>query len=215
MMSYKTLRKIPGRYADVFPSKEKIASIFRSGRTYNCLHYASYDGESDLVKSLTDAISWGGIGMDALQLDMTWPEAGDIASVVHASQKTFEVILQVGKRALKEADNDPQVVVNTLEDYEGIIKRVLLDRSMGKGIGMKADYLAPFVRAIKERFPQFGISVAGGLGPETMHLVRPLVEEFPDISIDAQGKLRQSGSILDPIDWGIAEQYLINALSLF
>jgi hypothetical protein len=85
---------------------------------------------------------------------------------------------------------------------------------MGKGKGMDAEWLLPFAHAIKKRFPEMGIGAAGGLGPETMHLVEPLVEDFPDLSIDAQGRLRPSGSALDPIDWNIAEQYLIKAIKL-
>ena len=47
-----------------------------------------------------------------------------------------------------------------------------------------------------------------------MNLVEPLVKMFPDLSIDAQGKLRSSGNALDPIDWGMAETYLVKALEL-
>lgn len=79
---------------------------------------------------------------------------------------------------------------------------------------MDAKGLLPFARAVKRRFPQFGLVAAGGLGPDTMHLVEPLIKEFPDLSIDAQGKLRPSGSALDPIDWYMAGQYLIKALEM-
>ena len=59
-----------------------------------------------------------------------------------------------------------------------------------------------------------GIVAAGGLGPESVGLVEPLYREFPDLSIDAQGKLRPSGSALHPIDWDMAETYLVKALQL-
>ena len=58
------------------------------------------------------------------------------------------------------------------------------------------------------------IVAAGGLGPETMHLVDPIVKEFPDVSIDAQGRLRPSESALDPVDWNTAGAYIIKALEL-
>jgi hypothetical protein len=153
--------------------------------------------------------------VDGLQLDMPWPDPVMISTGIHTSRKSPEVILQVGKRSIGEAGNDPGEVVRRLIPYEGIVHRILLDKSMGKGVGMDAEGLIPFARAIKERFPSLGLVAAGGLGPETMHLVEPLVKEFPDLSIDAQGRLRPSGDALDPIDWNMAGEYLRRALDLF
>lgn len=213
MMSYKTLQEIETRWSKAFPQKEEIARIFSSFDTYNCLHYADYGRNSNYL-DLARAISFGGIGINALQLDMIWPEPGDISGGVHTSRKQVEIILQVGRNSLEEANNNPEEVVNRLKEYTGIIDRVLLDRSMGQGIGLDAEFLLPFARAIKEQFPDLGLGIAGGLGPDTIELVKPFVKEFPDVSIDAQGKLRPSGSALDPVDWDMAEQYLIKALKL-
>ncbi|MHB0865971.1 MAG: hypothetical protein ACYC1Y_03700 [Minisyncoccota bacterium] len=214
MMSYKTLHDIETKWSKAFPAKEAIAGIFGSDDVYNCLHYADYDHNSNLGNTLARAISYGGIGINAMQLDMIWPDPGQVAHGIHTSRRHIEVILQVGKNAIEEANDDPQTVVQRLEDYDGVIHRVLLDKSMGRGLDMDAVALLPFARAIKERFPGLGLTVAGGLGPNTMHLVEPLVAEFPDLSIDAQGKLRPSGSALDPIDWDMAGEYLTKALSM-
>lgn len=215
MMSYKTLHGIPSKWSDIFPPKERIAEIFSSDETYNCLHYADYENNPELWRSLGMAISYSGIGIRAIQLDMTWPDPGEVAHGIHASRKQVEVILQVGKDAIEEVGNSPQGVIERLSDYEGVIHRVLLDKSMGMGVGMDATGLIPFVQAIKQQFPELGIVTAGGLGPKTMHLVKPLVDMFPEISIDAQGRLRPSGSILDPIDWAIAGEYLAKAHEIF
>jgi hypothetical protein len=217
MMSYKTLNDLPTKWADVFPPKEKIAEIFQSDNddTMNCLHYADYDHNPELWRQLLRAIEFGGMGIDALQLDMPWPDPGDVANGIHTSNKNLEVILQVGGVALKEIDNDPQKLLDRLWDYDGIINHVLLDKSMGSGLGMDAEGLLPFVEAIDKEFPCLGISVAGGLGPKTMDLVKPIVQKFLHVSIDAQGQLRPSGNALDPIDWGMAEDYLIKAMNLF
>lgn len=215
MMSYKTLNDIPSRWQNVFPPKERIADIFCSDEAYNCLHYADYVGNPGLWSTLNKAISYGGIGIQALQLDMIWPNPGDIATAVHSSRRNIEVILQIGKNAFEQVNNDPHELVRRLEDYHGVIQRVLLDKSMGQGLGMDAQGLLPFARAIKEVFPELGLVVAGGLGPTTLHLVEPLIQEFPDLSIDAQGRLRPSGSALDPIDWPMAENYLIRAVKMF
>jgi len=209
MMSRKTLHGIPSKWRDAFPSNAVIAGIFSSGEVYNCLHYADYETEGfclGLGESLKRAILYGGQHINALQLDMVWPHPSQILLGVHASRKNIEVVLQLGSKALDEVHNDPQQLVKKLRGYEAVIHRVLLDKSMGKGLGMDASALLPFARAIREHFPTLGLVAAGGLGPETVHLVEPLVKEFPDVSIDAQGRLRPSGNALDPVDWKMAER---------
>lgn len=215
MMSYKTLNGIPTRWESIFPLKEKIAEIFSSDTVYNCLHFADYDNEPELWKNLSQALSYASFRVHAVQLDMIWPEPAEIANGIHTSRKQVEVIIQIGKNAFDQIGNDPNALVEKLEDYQGVIHRVLLDKSMGQGVGMNAEFLLPFARAIRKEFPTLGIGVAGGLGPETIHLVKPIAEEFPDVSIDAQARLRQSGSALDPIDWEMAGTYLQKAIKLF
>lgn len=215
MMSYKTLNGIGTKWSAAFPPKERIVDIFRpcDEEVFYCLHYADYDHitkSTDLVRGIEHAGPW----VNAVQLDMPWPDPGMVANGVRASQKQIEVILQIGKNAFDEAGGDPREIIRRLEDYEGVIHRVLLDKSMGRGLGMDAKGLIPFARAIRNRFPKLGIGAAGGLGPDSIELVRPLIKEFPDLSIDAQGKLRPSGNALDPIDWDMASLYLIRALKL-
>ncbi len=139
-----------------------------------------------------------------------------VQTAIHTSRKAPEIIIQVSGRAIEEAGNDPDEVVSRLREYDelDVLDRVLLDKSMGRGLGMNAEALRPFAQAIKKAFPSVGLVVAGGLGPDTLHLMEPLLGEFPNISIDAQGKLRPSGNSLDPIDWDLAERYLVNALKL-
>lgn len=214
MMSYKTLHDIPSRWEHVFPRKERIAHIFSSPDEYNCLHYADYDNYPDLAESLLGAILYGGSNLHALQLDMVWPDPMEIARAIRASGRHVEVILQIGKNAMEAVDNDPGQVVARLRGYRGVVQRVLLDKSMGQGLGMDAQALLPYARAIRDAMPDIGIGAAGGLGPTSVHLVEPLLAEFPDLSIDAQGRLRASGNAQDPIDWNMAGTYLAEALKL-
>jgi hypothetical protein len=146
---------------------------------------------------------------------MPWPDPEMIAQGVHKSKKDIEVILQIGRQSLDEMDNDPLKVVNYLEQYKGVIHRVLLDKSMGEGRSMDAEELAVYAQVIREHFPHLRITFAGGLGPDSLELVEPLVRKFPEISIDAQARLRPSRSILDPINWSMAEEYLTKALTLW
>jgi phosphoribosylanthranilate isomerase len=214
MMSYKTLNDLPSRWSDVFPPKESIRNIFSSDEVYNCLHYADYDNHPELANSLVKAIGYGGVGLDALQLDMVWPSAHDIRKAVHISRKKIEVILQVSARAMDMVGDDPNSLILRLVDYEGIVDRVLLDMSGGKGIALDSNYLLGYAKRITKALPEMGIVFAGGLGPNTIHLAEPILREFPDASLDAQSKLRPSGSAKDSIDWDMAGQYLIEALAL-
>jgi hypothetical protein len=215
MMSYKTLYGIKSKWTRAFPPNESIAEIFSSNETMNCLHFADYDNMPDLSVSLISAIKFCGCGINALQLDMVWPDPYQIEKAIRSINKEIDIILQVGKNAFEEANNDPEEIIDRVKRYLGIIDYMLLDKSMGRGVGMDANSLIPFIQALKKECPELGIAVAGGLGPHTMHLAEPIINIYPDISIDAQGRLRPSGNALDPIDWAIAEKYLIKALQLF
>jgi hypothetical protein len=54
--------------------------------------------------------------------------------------------------------------------------------------------------------------VAGGLGPDSLYLVEPLVADFPELNIDAQSQLRDSENDLD---LERVKTYLIKALKMF
>jgi hypothetical protein len=214
VMSYKTLNHIETKWSKAFPPNESIVEIFQSLDSYNCLHYADYDHDDDFYMNLALAMNYGGNRLRAVQLDMVWPNPAEILHALQVAGMMPEIILQVGKNAMEACNNEPMGVVRMLRKYKGVIDRVLLDKSMGKGLGMDAQFLLPFARAIRSYHPEFAIGAAGGLGPDTMHLVEPLLVEFPDLSIDAQSKLRPSGNALDPVDWGMAGSYLVNALRL-
>lgn len=225
MMSQKTLRGFPTEWANVFPKKEDIIKIFtppeeidtiNRPNDYNdwmfVLHYADYDHSVGLFNDLSEAINYTGSFVDAIQLDMSWPDPYSVLSAVEASRKQLEIILQIGSKAMEMVGNDPQKVAEKIKDYKSFITHVLIDKSMGRGLGMDTGGLLSYAEVISEEYPDLQIVFAGGLGPSSMDLINPLINKFPNMSIDAQGQLRPSGSALDPIDWDMAEDYLIKAL---
>lgn len=213
MMSYKTLNKMETKWTKAFPRNEDVSHIFVDHPlALNTLHYADYTN-TDVLDCLTQAVFYGGFDIHALQLDMVWPKPSDIAGAMY--RDNISVILQVGKNALAEAHDDPQEVLARLEEYTGVIHGVLFDKSMGQGKVMDVDILSPYVEAVYEHLPHLRVAVAGGLGPTTVGIAMPLISRFPDISIDAQGRLRPSGNALDPIDWELANTYLKEATKLF
>ena len=213
MMSYKTLYGLPTKWADVFPPAKRLGEIFQPfNGVLNTLHYADYK-EVDTPRALEVATAWAGPHMHALQFDMVWPST-DTLREYRERHPEIEVILQVSTSALDQVDNKMSKLLVRLARYGDSIDYVLLDKSMGRGLGMDAKELLPLARAIANTFPHLGLVVAGGLGPDTMHLVQPLIEEFPDISLDAQSKLRDSGNALDRINWDRAGNYLRSAIAL-
>jgi hypothetical protein len=224
MMSHKTLRGLETKWAKAFPPNDRIAEIFEAcdpDISVPVLHYADYDGV-DVKASLTQAIELSGPKLAYVQLDMIWPDANTLAEVTYAKRHSgFRgFILQVGEKAMEQEGHDPERVFRRfMALYKSMPAAVLLDRSMGRGKGMDAEALLKFAHAWQKTYPgsqTMGpeLIVAGGLGPSTMNLLEPIVRVFPDVSIDAQGRLRPSGDALDPIDWNMAEDYLRAALEL-
>lgn len=214
MMSFKTLNGEPSKWSAAWPKNEEVADIFVDHpAVMNTLHFADYDGNTTLWH-LLQAAKFGGPRLHAIQLDMIWPP--DV--IVKGLRRKFpdvQVVLQINTKALEAVDNDPDTLVEWLKKYGDLLDYVLLDKSHGRGVGMDAQGLLPFVRAISDRLPKLEVGVAGGLGPSTMDLLLPVVHEFPNVNIDAQGKLRSSGNALDPIDWEMAHEYLREAVTIF
>lgn len=221
MMSHSTLNGLPSRFTDVFPPKEDVADIFVDDPlTFNVLHYADYRG-IDISRSLSKAAKWGGQNIQAIQLDMTWPDPEEIEEF-RDDYPNVKLILQVGKIAFEQIGENPKELVARLKSYYyEDIDYVLLDKSMGQGRRMSAELLLPFALAVNQELPDMGIITAGGLGPDTLHLVEPLLKVFPNLCIDAQGRLRPDISddpehcISEPIHWDLAQTYLVRALTMF
>ncbi|MCX6744725.1 MAG: hypothetical protein NTX82_04340 [Candidatus Parcubacteria bacterium] len=214
MMSYTTLNEIPSPFLTAFPRNHQIAGVFiLDPLVFNVLHYADYK-DRDFAKSLQLARNWSGYNLHAIQLDMIWPDPMVLADFRHKNPQ-IQIILQIGTKAFEMIANDPGKLVQKLKTYGQSLDYVLLDKSMGQGKPMDAQALIPFLEILAKDRPDLSLEVGGGLGPATTDLLIPLLEKFPRISWDAEGKLRPSGNLLDPIDWNMAGQYLEKSFSLF
>ncbi|WKZ28805.1 MAG: hypothetical protein QY323_04710 [Patescibacteria group bacterium] len=220
MCSYKTLHGLPTKWAAAWPKLEDADAIFIDDeRVLNTLHYADYpDDEHPIarttVRDMRELIRRCSCPIDAIQFDMVWPRI-ELLDAIKETSGAPRVILQVGKKALEEIGRDIPALMRRIQSYNGCVDDVLLDMSGGTGTAMGASFLTPFIVALRKEHPHLGVSVAGGLGPDTLHLVAPLVSAFPGISIDAQGQLRTSGKSLDPIEAERADAYLRGAIEMF
>ena len=189
-----------------FPSREEMATGFIDDPdVFNTVHYADLYGPKgpwgaqetpDVFKNLELVVEHGGENLHAIQLDLTWPKPSELEKFKD-KYPDITIILQVGKYAFAEADNNQQSVVERLREYGETVDFSLLDMSMGMGSGMEAGTLLPMLETIKSQLPDLGLAVAGGLGPESVNLLLPIAKEFPDISIDAQGNLKHKDAPRD------------------
>lgn len=213
MMSYNTLTGQPSKYSAVWPKKEDISDIFvEHPFAFNTLHYADYEAETKIT-DLAAAAFWGGPRLHAIQLDMVWPNPEMIRALREMYPK-IKIVLQVNRKSFALVGESPRRLVKELVLYGDTIDYVLLDRSQGEGKPMDAEFLLPFVEEISRRLLHLDLAVAGGLGPETVDLIKPLQGACPAISWDAQSKMRRSGNKMDPIDWPEAYQYLGRSITL-
>lgn len=212
--------------SEVFPTREQIALGFTDDPdVLNTIHYADLYGPEgpwksgqspDIFKHLEMCVEYGGENLHAIQLDVTWPNVDDIKAFKEKHPDIL-IVLQVGVFSFREANNDPRQVLENIHQYGDSIDYVLLDTSMGKGKGMDSENLLEMLRLLQSDMPDLGLAVAGGLGPDSLDILQPIADEFPDIAIDAQGRLKPEDSPRDqeghlvatiPADLDRAKQYI-------
>lgn len=214
MTSYKVLNGIETKWTKVFPKPEQLKDIFSVQEEHlaNTIHYADYDNNSGLSNTLCEVIELCGEGLNAIQLDMVWPDPKELE--YFKKQYNLPIVLQVSSKAMSAcADNPIDVAEIIRTQYDDLVSHVLLDCSMGKGILINIPIIEGYIEAIKIK-TSVEVAIAGGLGPETINQVQRLIEEYR-VSIDAQGRLRASGNSEHPIDWSRAKEYVQKALSYY
>lgn len=211
MMSYKTLNNIPTTtgWERIWLDQVGLHSLFIEDKSvFNVLHYADYDDKTTLV-DLIRAIQLAGPGVEGLQLDMKWPTPS-LLSNFKSVFPHIKIIQQIGHLAIKESHDWER----DLAAYEGLVDYILLDCGMGKGVTFTSDYMLFLLSAALKYFDQDQVVVAGGLGPETYLNLKPVLELYPNVSCDAQGRLRHSRNAADPLDMVLVKKYITGVCSL-
>jgi hypothetical protein len=211
MMSYKTFHGIPTEkgWENIWLKPSALRRLFvKDPDVFNVLHWADYvsypkTSAEDLIK----ACDLAGEGLSGLQLDMVWPHVHMIQAVKEVYPH-LSIILQVSKVAIKDTRKRGISISSDLSRYNGCVDYVLIDYGMGEGTPLVPEKVIEVLREARKVFPETSLAIAGGLGPETFHLLSPILKEFPRISWDAQGRLRRSGSALDPIDMDRVKAYV-------
>jgi hypothetical protein len=221
MTSYKVLHNIPTSkgWENVWLNTRGLRELFVDDpEVYNVIHYADYDHAPykrapTTVEDLLTAIDNSGPYVNAIQLDMVWPIPGMIMEMKHA-RPGVEVLLQVSSKALDLIDEHNVALDFALDSYEGIVDYVLLDSGMGRGIAFDPSHVLRNLAIASCVFRDDQLAVAGGLGPDTYENLKPILDQYPKISCDAQGRLRPSHNALDPLNMEYVEQYIKGVCSL-
>ena len=201
----------PGRC----PSPGSIAGIFSNDpRCLNLVHYRPR-AEAHLADVLARAMAIGGSNCHGVQINAIrgapWPDLLALQEFRNRCQPG-RIVLQVGGEAMNAAESRPDEIARRCAPYKGIVTDVLVDASEGMGVPLDAQRTIRYLTPIAEAAPSMGLVVAGGLCANNVDaLLSPLLPEWVQVSIDAEGRLRDSD---DRLDVAAAVAYLKAGLEL-
>lgn len=214
LASQKTAQGQEDKWPHRYPRVEDIAEIFTNHATaLNLIHYNTKEPKTlyDQLMALTEH---GGPHLHGFQLNIAWPDPKALIAY-RARYPEKIIVLQIGSAAFTSMNNYPYLLAERIaQDYEckGLVDYVLLDPSGGHGKPFDTTTARRYLNALKARGIKCSFGVAGGLSPTTLTLVEPLLKEFPDLSIDAEGRLRD---VNDTLDLQVAIDYVLYALQMF
>lgn len=211
LASLKTMRGIQNKWPNRYPTMDQIAGIFPNHPSaLNLIHYNTKEKET-LGDQLAAMTEFGGANMHGFQLNIAWPSLDVLAEYKKAYPKK-QIVLQIGGHAFETVNHSPEQLATKVAEYDEVVEYVLLDPSGGYGKPFDPECARDYLLALKAKNIGIGLVVAGGLSPTTLDLVEPLVREFPDLSIDAEGRLRTQE---DHLDLAVSSEYLRKAFAMF
>ena len=179
------VNKWPKRY----PLTQNISGIFPNHhRALNLIHYNTKDA-STLLRQLIRMTEIAGPNFHGFQLNMAWPSTGVLSSY-RSFYPNETIVLQIGKNAFERVQHVPSRLATRICHYAGLVDYVLLDTSGGLGKEFNREEMRNYLLELKALNLPIGLGTAGGLSSQTLGNIAPLVGEFKDLSMDAEGKLR-------------------------
>ena len=197
------------------PHPDAISGIFSDDpRCLNLVHYRPRAGVN-LTDALTRAMDVGGRNCHGVQINATrgvpWPDPASLIEFLNRSQPR-RIVVQAGREAMASVDADPARLAQRCAEYAGIVTDVLVDASEGLGLPLDATRSSEYLEALAETAPNLGLVVAGGLHAGNIEeLLSPLLPRWTNVSIDAEGRLRDANDVLNI---GAGTAYLQAAMGL-
>ncbi len=183
-----------------------------------CLRIVHYNTkEPGLARQLDRICEAAGAHLDGFQLNVVWPDPSEVRAWAQ-DHPTMRVILQVNRAMFSNVARNPQLLTNEIgAKYVPWITDVLFD--MSGGTGASAD-LAEAETVLASLYGAFGgaakggigIGLAGGLHWQNVADLARLFDRWPDLSIDAEGRLRDKQT--DALNCELAREYARRALGV-
>ena len=201
-----------GHYSPALGQKPSDGTTFDlKARCLRMIHYNSK--EPNLFAQIDRLCEIAGPNLDGFQLNMVWPREDEIRSLAQ-DYPTLRFILQINSRMYASVSRSPQLLATEIaKKYSPWVTDVLFD--MSGGTGQPAD-LADAERALEALYMTLGgadgggtnIGVAGGLDWHSVVGLKRLFDRWPDLSIDAEGRLRDKA---DALNCEMAREYVRRA----
>jgi len=207
LASDKTLNGMPSDYPNRYPKIQDIAAIFVDDpRVLNLVHYHAKYLDA-LERQLEEIVAHGGPHLHGIQLNLDEPPLRLLQAfkVRHPDQK---LVIQANHSMFRRADYSPQRLARKAAAYASVAEYLMFDLSGGNGMQCSSDMLRNFVVAMKAEKVPMQLGISGGFGVYTLHTVKQLLREYPDLSIDAERRLRTDD---DHLDTDLAVEYLQRA----
>ena len=194
LVSDRTLEGLPEEMGPRrHPPVADLETLFSADpRAFNAVHFHTRTPER-LAEQAERVIALAGPRLHALQINLERAPS-EALRAIRASHPGLQLILPLRETARCFA-----------EVYAGLVDIVLFDWSAGRGVLFDLAEARAALEEIEAKMPGVALAVAGGLGPDTADRVRPLLERFPDLSFDAESRLRDAD---DRLDLAKVEEYL-------
>ena len=211
LVSEKSWNGIPVKWHHRHPDPSRLSLLFQHDpKVINLVHYHAKDSEG-LAERLDEIAMKSGPYLHGFQLNMMWPDRAEMAHYLDLYPHHF-FVMQFGVGMQKAADFDPKTIVAVVKSYADLVSYVLLDPSGGRGEEMDTTFMRRVLTLLVDECPQVMPGIAGGLGPSTLHRITDLIRDYPQLSIDAEGRLRDRD---DHLDTTLMMEYLDGAFELF
>jgi len=215
LASNKTLRGEENKWPKRYPKPETLETIFPSSsdlNSLNLIHFNTNESPVGLFREMCGAQVLAGPHCHGFQLNVVWPYTRALYQYKrYTSFARKTIVLQCGNKALSECEWSPKEIAKRVRGYEGLVDYVLIDPSGGLGKEFDPEFAKACFHEL-QKIETMGFGVAGGLHAGNLHRLYSLIEEFPDFSIDAEGKLR---TVEDDLDVEAAKAYLKAAYNKF
>jgi hypothetical protein len=179
-----------------------------SGLTRPYVHCA-FQKEEDLEQGLENIMSRTRHYVRGIQFNgLPWVRR-DYKPFLHEFKEKYpnkSVIMQASGSILD--NHSPAELAQELTGMEA--DYVLLDPSGGLGIELNLNALEPYIDEIYQRQLPISVGIAGGLEAQNIErILGPLIETYPGLSCDAEGRLRKGPEGFTTLDLKASEEFIL------